>query len=89
MLDRLRACFDVVCLWLHSLGFGPIWLNWSEEKEIGVKVYDIAGNPEFEAVIMLIGVVHLSAELLVSQSRRIPFEAAIGWVNKSDKPKNG
>jgi len=55
---------------LHSLGLGSCCLNWSVQHYVDRELRRVAGIPDSEAVMMMIGVGHLPEKLKVAQSPR-------------------
>jgi nitroreductase len=55
---------------LHSLGLGSCCLNWSVQYCTDRELRQVAGIPESEVVMMMIGVGHLPEKLTVAQSPR-------------------
>lgn len=67
---------------LHSLGLGSICLNWSVEKATDENLHQVASIPDFEAVIMMIGIGFLPETFRVAQSHRKPLEELLIWDRK-------
>lgn len=55
---------------LHSLGLGSCCLNWSVQHHTDRELRQVAGIPDSEVVMMMIGVGHLPEKLAVAQSPR-------------------
>ncbi len=55
---------------LHSLGLGTCCLNWSMTTDIDKKLKRAVNIPDYEAVIMVIGVGHLPERFKVTRSSR-------------------
>ncbi|NTV70815.1 MAG: nitroreductase family protein [Azonexaceae bacterium] len=65
---------------LHSLGLGSCCLNWSVEPEADQAMKQLPGIPKGHAIIMLLAVGHIPAELLVAQSPRRPLNEVLNFI---------
>ena len=62
---------------IQSEGMGSVCLNWCVDHNSDLKLREIAGIPEYENVIMLIGCGYPSNEALSPISQRYPAEAIL------------
>lgn len=67
---------------LHSLGLGTICLNWSAELDADRELKRIADIPDWDAIIMLIGVGFLPKRFSVAQSPRKALEEVLVWADR-------
>lgn len=62
---------------IQSEGMGSVCLNWCVDHKSDLKLREIAGIPQYENVIMLIGCGYPSSEALSPISQRYPAEAIL------------
>lgn len=65
---------------LHAQGIGSCCLNWSVEPEADQAIRKVHGIPADHAIIMLLAIGNIPAELRVAQSPRRPIEEVLHFI---------
>ncbi|MFC6154786.1 nitroreductase family protein [Nocardioides yefusunii] len=65
---------QTLLLGLHAVGLGAVPLNWSRMTRASNTLRETAGIPEYENIVMLIGVGHPAEGHRVARSARRPIE---------------